>query len=87
MSRINTNVSSLIAQRVLAKNNQSLNTSLERSSTGLRINWGADNPAGLIASENLKSEQAGITQAIDNAAAQATSSEPQKAVSPKSATC
>jgi len=67
MSRINTNVSSLIAQRVLAKNNQSLNTSLERLSTGLKINTGADNPAGLIASENLKSEQAGITQAIDNA--------------------
>jgi flagellin len=67
MSRINTNVSSLIAQRVLKQNNNSLNTSLQRLSTGLKINTGADNPAGLIASENLKSEQAGITQAIDNA--------------------
>ena len=67
MSRINTNVSSLIAQRVLSKNNTSLNRSLERLSTGLRINTGADNPAGLIASENLRSEKAGITQAIDNA--------------------
>jgi flagellin len=67
MSRINTNVSSLIAQRVLKNNNNNLNTSLERLSTGLKINTGADNPAGLIASENLKSEQAGITQAIDNA--------------------
>src|SRR3954471_23551449 len=67
MSRINTNVSSLIAQRVLRKNNDSLNTSLERLSTGLKINSGADNPAGLIASENLRSEKAGITQAIDNA--------------------
>jgi len=67
MSRINTNVSSLIAQRVLKRNNESLNTSLQRLSTGLKINTGADNPAGLIASENLKSEQAGITQAIDNA--------------------
>jgi len=67
MSRINTNVSSLVAQRVLKKNNDSLNTSLERLSTGLRINTGADNPAGLIASENLRSEKAGITQAIDNA--------------------
>ena len=47
MSRINTNVSSLIAQRVLKKNNNSLNTSLERLSTGLKINKGADNPAGL----------------------------------------
>src|SRR3954465_8770368 len=67
MSRINTNVSSLIAQRVLTKNNSDLNTSLQRLSTGLKINSGADNPAGLIASENLKAEKAGITQAIDNA--------------------
>src|SRR5688572_13845784 len=67
MSRINTNVSSLIAQRVLKKNNNSLNTSLERLSTGLKINRGADNPAGLIASENLRLEKTGITQAIDNA--------------------
>jgi flagellin len=67
MSRINTNVSSLIAQRVLTKNNNSLNTSLQRLSTGLKINTGADNPAGLIASENLRAEKAGIQQAIDNA--------------------
>lgn len=67
MSRINTNVSSLIAQRVLKKNNDNLSTSLERLSTGLRINTGADDPAGLIASENLREEQAGIKQAIDNA--------------------
>src|SRR6187397_3650387 len=67
MSRINTNVSSLIAQRVLRRNNDSLNKSLERLSTGLRINKGADDPAGLIASENLRLEKAGISQAIDNA--------------------
>jgi flagellin len=67
MSRINTNVTSLLAQRVLNKNNTQLNTSLERLSTGLKINRGADNPAGLIASENLRAEKAGITQAIKNA--------------------
>jgi flagellin len=67
MSRINTNVSSLIAQRVLRKNNSALGLSLERLSTGLRINRGADNPAGLIASENLRAEKAGINQAIANA--------------------
>src|SRR6195952_838466 len=66
MSRINTNVSSLIAQRVLNKNNNSLNTSLQRLSTGLKINSGADDPAGLIASEGLRSEMSGINQAIDN---------------------
>ena len=53
MSRINTNVSSLIAQNVLAQNNQNLNTSLERLSTGLQINSGADNPSGLIAVESF----------------------------------
>jgi flagellin len=67
MSRINTNVSSLIAQRVLAKNNQNLNMSLQRLSTGLKINTGADDPAGLIASQNLRSEQVGISTAINNA--------------------
>ena len=67
MSRINTNVSSLIAQRILRRNNDKLNTSLERLSTGLKINKGADNPAGLIASENLRSEKTGIAQAIENA--------------------
>src|SRR5437588_207530 len=67
MSRINTNVSSLIAQRVLHKNQDQLNASLERLSTGLKINKGADDPAGLIASENLRAEKTGITTAIDNA--------------------
>ncbi|MDB5325093.1 MAG: flagellin [Phycisphaerales bacterium] len=67
MSRINTNVGSLIAQRALTSNQATLNTSLERLSTGLKINSGKDDPAGLIASESLKSEQAGITQAISNA--------------------
>jgi len=67
MSRINTNVQSLIAQRVLGQNNQALGTSLERLSTGLRINRGADDPAGLIASENLRSEQRALGAAIGNA--------------------
>ena len=66
-SVINTNVSSLIAQRSLSQNNASLNTSLQRLSTGLKINTGADDPAGLIASQALKAEQTGITTAIDNA--------------------
>ncbi len=67
MSRINTNVQSMIAQRVLSSNNASLSTSLERLSTGLKINRGKDDPAGLIASENLKVEQRGIAAAITNA--------------------
>ena len=67
MSRINTNVQSLIAQRVLSQNNRSLSTSLERLSTGLRINRGADDPAGLIASENLRAEKVALGAAISNA--------------------
>ncbi|CAN5727840.1 N/A [soil metagenome] len=67
MSRINTNPSSLIAQRNLAANNKTLNTTLERLSTGLRINRGKDDPAGLIASENLRAEKSGLTAAITNA--------------------
>ncbi|MEO1059350.1 MAG: flagellin hook IN motif-containing protein, partial [Actinomycetota bacterium] len=67
MTRINTNVPSLIAQRVLGQNNASLNSSLERLSTGLQINRGKDNPAGLIASQNLRAEKAAIGAAISNA--------------------
>jgi len=67
VSRINTNVSSLIAQRTLGSQNLGLNKSLQRLSTGLRINRGADDPAGLIASENLRSEKAAINSAITNA--------------------
>jgi len=66
MSRINTNVSSLTAQRVLGQNNQSLGTSLARLSTGLRITRGKDDPAGLIASENLRAEKSAINAAIGN---------------------
>ena len=67
MSRINTNVNSLIAQRALKKNTDSTSLSLQRLSTGLQINTGTDDPAGLIASEGLKQEQTGITAAISNA--------------------
>ncbi|QQE10707.1 flagellin [Planctomycetota bacterium] len=66
MSRINTNVSSLVAQNSLAKTNKDLETSLERLSTGLRINRGADDPAGLIVSEQLRAEMEGTSQAIEN---------------------
>jgi flagellin len=66
-SVINTNVSSLIAQRSLGQNNANLNTSLRKLSTGLRINTGKDDPAGLIASLSLQQEQTGIQTAISNA--------------------
>jgi flagellin len=67
MSVINTNVQSLIAQNALAQNNSQLNTSLERLSTGLQINSGADNPAGLIAVQNFNQQNTGLQTAISNA--------------------
>ena len=67
MSRINTNVESLIARRAITVNNASLNQALARLSTGLRINNGRDDPAGLIASETLRSNIRAIDTAIGNA--------------------
>ena len=57
----------MLAQRVLGNQTRGLTTSLERLSTGFRINRGADDPAGLIASENLRSDKAAIGAAIKNA--------------------
>src|SRR5690606_5631389 len=66
MSRINTNVSSLVAQKTLARSQSQLQTSLTRLSTGLRINVGKDDPAGLIASESLRSDITATQKAITN---------------------
>ena len=66
MSRINSNVPSLIAQRHLSNSQKSLRLSLERLSSGLKINRGSDNPAGLIVSERLRSEVAAVEQAVRN---------------------
>jgi flagellin len=67
MSRINTNVSSMLSQRIFNQNNDALSQSLERLSTGYRINRGGDDPAGLIASENMRSQKTAISAAIGNA--------------------
>ena len=66
MSRINSNVTALQAIHQLAKNQSDLTLRLERLSSGLRINRGADDPAGLIASEGLRSELRGLGAAIEN---------------------
>ena len=66
MARINTNISSLIAQTRLARTNSDLQTRLQRLSTGLRINRGSDDPAGLIVSERLRSQTRSMEQAINN---------------------
>lgn len=63
---VNNNISSLIAQRNLSVNTQSLQTSIERLSSGYRINNAADDAAGLSISEGLRSQIRGNSQAINN---------------------
>ncbi len=67
MSRINTNVTALTSTRILNDNTTDLNVSLERLSTGLKINRGSDDPAGLIASENLRKQIKGTETGVKNA--------------------
>src|SRR5262245_31945363 len=66
MTRINMNVSSLVARNTLGRSNAALSEALTRLSTGLRINTGKDDPAGLIASENLRSDITSVRRAISN---------------------
>jgi len=63
---INTNVASLIAQRNLAVNNSALSKSVQRLSSGLRINSAADDAAGLAISEKLTAQTRSIAVAIRN---------------------
>ena len=64
---INTNVSSLTAQRNLGTSQTSLNTSIQRLSSGLRINSAKDDAAGLAISERFTSQVRGLNQAVRNA--------------------
>ena len=63
---VNTNTTSLTAQMNLSKSQSRMNTSLERLSTGLKINRASDDPAGLVMSELQKSQISGLTKAIEN---------------------
>jgi flagellin len=67
MSIINTNVASLNAQRNLSTSSSSLTTSLQRLSSGLRINSAKDDAAGLAISERFTSQIRGLDQAKRNA--------------------
>jgi flagellin len=66
--RINHNISSMITQAALSVVNRDLNKSLERLSTGLRVNRASDDAAGLSVSENLRTQVRGIGKARANAA-------------------
>lgn len=64
---VNTNVSSLNAQRQLSNVSSSLNTSFERLSSGFRINSAKDDAAGLQISDRMTSQIEGLNQAVRNA--------------------
>ncbi len=64
--QINTNVTAMNALRNLQNTANTVSTSIERLSSGLRINRAADDPAGLIISESLRSQIDGLNQAISN---------------------
>ena len=64
---INTNIASLTAQRNLNSSQNSLNTSLQRLSSGLRINSAKDDAAGLAISERFTTQIRGLNQASRNA--------------------
>jgi flagellin len=65
--RINTNTAAMTALRNLTNVSDNFIRSIERLSSGLRINRGADDPAGLIISENLRAQILGLAQATNNA--------------------
>ena len=64
--RINTNITALNAWRYLGITDQNLGRSIERLSSGLRVNRAADDPAAFVTSEYMRSTIAGIGQAIAN---------------------
>ncbi len=67
-SVINTNIMSMNAQRNLNKNSLSLGTSLERLSSGLRVNSARDDAAGLAVAMTLESSVRGFSVKIRNEA-------------------
>ena len=67
MTRINHNINAMITTSALRQNNGSLATSLQRLSTGLRINRAADDAAGLSVSEKIRTQVRGTGAAARNA--------------------
>ncbi len=64
--RINHNLSSLNANRNLKMTTEAVNKSMQKLSSGYRINAAADDPAGLVISEQFRSQIAGLNRAIQN---------------------
>ena len=64
--RINHNIASVNGHRNMVKNDMAISKSLEKLSSGLRINRAADDSAGLVISEQMRAQITGLHQAIDN---------------------
>jgi flagellin len=64
--RINTNISSLNAQEAAANTNNVMKSSLEKLSTGLRINKASDDASGLAIADKLRTQATSLNQGIDN---------------------
>ena len=67
MAAVNTNIGASIAQNALSKNERSLNTAVERLSTGKRINGAKDDAAGLAISSRMTSQIRGLAAGMKNA--------------------
>lgn len=67
MAVVNTNVNASIAQNALVRNERSMNTAMERLSTGQRINSAADDAAGLAIGSRMTSQIRGLDVGIRNA--------------------
>ena len=63
---VNFNAAATNAQRNLGQTSKSLNQSIQRLSSGLRVNSASDDPAGLVISEQMRSKAEGMSQAIKN---------------------
>ena len=68
MAVVNTNANASIAQNALARNERSMNTAMERLSTGQRINSASDDAAGLAIGSRMTSQIRGLETGIRNAA-------------------
>ena len=65
--RINHNIGAMNGHRNLTVNDRALSRSLEKLSSGMKVNRAADGPASLIISEQMRAQIAGLNQAVDNA--------------------
>lgn len=65
--RVNNNIAAINTQRSINRNSQRINRQLERLSSGLRVNRASDDASGLVVSEGMRAEVAGLNQNVRNA--------------------